>query len=84
MNATEAYTRLKCLRSSFTFKINLKISIFKIKLKYDIYICDEIDVTFSMGCVLYQSEPVSIYLADFLILKVIFILFSGFAGRDIK
>ena len=56
LDATEAYTRLKYLRSSFIFKITLKIVIFKIELKDDIDFCDEIDVTFSMGCVQYQSE----------------------------
>ena len=56
LNATEAYTRLKYLRSSFIFKITLKVFIFMIELKDDIDFCDEIDVTFSMGCVQYQSK----------------------------
>ena len=34
-----------------------------------------------MGCVQYQSE---LFTLLFFILKVIFILLSGFAGRDIK
>ena len=81
MDATEAYIRLRYLRLRFIFKITLKIFIFKIELKDDIDFCDEIDVTFPMGCVQYQSE---LFTLLFSILKVIFILLSGFAGRDIK
>ena len=53
-----------------------------IELKDDIDFCDEIDVNFFNG--LCSVSIKALYLANFLILKVIFLLLSGFAGRDIK